>query len=97
MVNTLFSEDKIPKRKVDYVCIAAICIDSILRANKKSYPQVCLEQCKYEIKKRELVSIIYDEVDISSNKNDFDEQLSLQIVCFLVSTNHLKMLYLVLY
>ena len=97
MVNTLFSEDKIPKRKVDYVCIAAICIDSILRASKKSYPQVYLEQCKYEIKKRELVSIIHDEVDISSNKNDFDEQLSLQIECFLVSTNHLKMLCLVLY
>ena len=73
MINTLFTEDKIHKHKVHYVCIAAICIDSILRTDKKNYPQVYLEQCKYKIKKKELVSIIDDEVDISSNESDFDE------------------------
>ena len=35
MLNTLFSEDKIPKERIDYVCFAAICIDSVLRVDKK--------------------------------------------------------------
>ena len=35
MTNTLFSGDKIPKERTDYVCFAAICIDSVLRVDKK--------------------------------------------------------------
>ena len=66
-VNTLFSGDKIPKESIHYVCISAICIDSVLRKDKKNYPQVYLEQCKYKIRKRELVSFIDDEVDLSSD------------------------------
>ena len=66
-VNTLFSGDEIPKERIHYVCISAICIDSVLRRDKKNYPQVYLEQCKYKIKKRELASFIDDEVDLSSD------------------------------
>ena len=35
MINTLFSGDKIPKERIDYVCVAAVCIDSVLRIDKK--------------------------------------------------------------
>ena len=66
-INTLFSGDEIPKERIHYVCISAICIDSVLKRDKKNYPQVYLEQCKYRIKKRELVSFIDDEVDLSSD------------------------------
>ena len=31
MINTRFSGDEIPKERVHYVCIALICIDSVLR------------------------------------------------------------------
>ena len=34
----------LPKERDHYVCIAAICIDSILKVDKKNYPQVYLEQ-----------------------------------------------------
>ena len=51
MINTLFSGDEIPKEKNHYVCIPAVCIDSILRVDKKNYPKVYLEQCKYKIKR----------------------------------------------
>ena len=74
MINTLFSGDEIPKEKIHYVCIPAVCIDSILRVDKKNYPQVYLEQCKYKIKKRELVSLIDDEVDLSSNNSDDSDE-----------------------
>ena len=70
----MFSKDEIPKEKIHYVCIPAVCIDSILRVDKKNYPQVYLEQCKYKIKKRELVSLIDDEVDLSSNNSDDSDE-----------------------
>ena len=69
-INSLFSGDKIPKERIHYVSISAICIDSVLREYKKNYPQVYLEQSKYKIKKKELVSFIDDEVDLSS---DYDQ------------------------
>ena len=59
MINTLFSEDKIPKEKNYYICISAIF--------KKNYPQTYLKQCKYKIKKRELTNFIDDEVILSSD------------------------------
>ena len=46
MVNTLSTDNVIPKEKNRYICIAAICIDSVLKVDKKNYPQVYLEQCK---------------------------------------------------
>ena len=53
VINTLFSGDEIPKERVEYVCISCISINSILRVDKKTYPQVYLEQCKYKTKKKE--------------------------------------------
>ena len=35
MINTLFSGNEIPKERSHYICIAAICIDSVLRVDKK--------------------------------------------------------------
>ena len=67
MVNTLFSGNEIPKERNHYICITAICIDSILRVDKKDYPQVYLEQCKYKIKRGKPVDFIDAEVDLSSD------------------------------
>ena len=57
-INTLFSGDEIPKEKIHYVCISAVYIDSVLRRDTKNFPQVYLEQCKYKIKKSELVLLM---------------------------------------
>ena len=51
MINTLFSGNEIPKERNHYICIATICIDSVLRVDKENYPQIYLEQCKYKIQK----------------------------------------------
>ena len=42
----------------------------VLKVDKKDYPQVYLEQCKYEIKKRKPVYFIDAEVDLSSDDSD---------------------------
>ena len=60
-INTLLSGNEIPKERVEYACIAYISVDSVLRVDKKNYPQVYSEECKYKAKKRQLKSFIdYD-------------------------------------
>ena len=70
MINTLFSGNETPKERNHYICIAAICVDSVLNVGKKSYPPVYLEQFKYKIKKRKPVDFIDAEVDLSSDSLD---------------------------
>ena len=62
-------------------CISAIDIDSVLKIDKKAFPQAYLEQCKYKLKKRKAINyidfeIIDDYTDDSydsdnKNENDF--------------------------
>ena len=71
MINTLFSGDEIPKERIHSICIASVCIDSVLRVDKKNYPQIYLEQCKYKTRERKLVDFINGEVDLSSDNSDY--------------------------
>ena len=71
VTSTFFSKDEIPKEVNHYICIAAICIDSVLKIEKKNYPQVYLEQCEYKLKKRKPIDFIDAEVDL--NSSDMDE------------------------
>ena len=65
IIKTLFSGDETPKERVEYACIACISIDTVLKVDKKHFPQVHLEQCKYKIKKREPKSFFDYEIDLN--------------------------------
>ena len=67
ITKTMFDRDKIPKERVEYTCIPCTSIDSVLKIDRKHYPQVYLEQCKYKVKKREIKSLIDYEIDLSSD------------------------------
>ena len=69
-IKALLLGHEILKERIHYICISAVCIDSVLRVEKKNYAQLYLEQCKYKIRKRELESFIDDEVDLSSDDSD---------------------------
>ena len=47
---TTFTNNTIPIERNHYIFIPAIDIDSVLKIDKRAYPQVYLEQCKYERK-----------------------------------------------
>ena len=51
-VNTNFWGDKVPKEGVHYTCIAYISTDSVVKMERKNYPQAYLEEYKYKIKKK---------------------------------------------
>ena len=46
-IKTNFLGNGLPKENTYYTCIACITDDSVLKINKKNYPQVYLEECKY--------------------------------------------------
>ena len=66
IIKTLFSGDEIPKERLEYACIACVSVDSVLKVDKKNYPQFYLEQCKYKLKKREPKNVIDYEIDLDS-------------------------------
>ena len=47
-------------------------LDSIIRVNKKYYPQTLLEECKYEMKKTKMESLINDDLEPNSSDNETD-------------------------
>ena len=52
----------------------AIDIDSVLKIDKKAYPQAYLEECKYKLKKRKLTSFIDSEIIDDGSDSDIDSQ-----------------------
>ena len=51
-------------------------LDSVVRVNKKYYPQTLLEECKYVIRNNKMENLINDDLDLSSSdesEGDSDE------------------------
>ena len=66
VIKTNFLGNKIPKEKKHYTCIACVTIDPVIRIEKKNYPQVFLEECKYKTKKTKIGKFINTEVESES-------------------------------
>ena len=68
-VNTNFLANGIPKENMHYTCMVCITIDSVMRMDKKNYPQVYLEEYKYKIKKIQMSILINAELDLDSESD----------------------------
>ena len=68
-IKTNFLSNGLPKENTYYTCIACITIDSILKMNKKNYPQVYLEECKYKIKKIHISGFMNTESETDSESD----------------------------
>ena len=67
---TKFNNNIVPIEKNHYICIPAIDIDSVLKIDKKAYPQAYLEERKHKLKKRKIVSFIDSEIIDDSDSDD---------------------------
>ena len=56
-------KEKIPHESASYKCLSLIVLHSVIRANKKHYPQTHLEECKYEMKNK--IILIMDLIMIN--------------------------------
>ena len=67
---------KCQKENMDYTCIACITIDSVMKMEKKNYPQVYLEEYKYRIKKIQMSRFINTELKSDSeSESESDTEL----------------------
>ena len=48
-------------------------LDSVIRANKKFYPQTLLEECKYVIRKNKMENFINNGLNLSSSDENYNE------------------------
>ena len=86
---TFNNNNSIPIEKNHYICIPAIDIDSVLKINKRAYPQAYLEQCKYKLKKRKIVNYIDDEIIDEDSDSDIDDAIDSHLN-FSVSDSYVK-------
>ena len=68
-----FNNNIVPIEKNHYICIPAIDIDSVLKIDKKAYPQAYSEECKYKLKNRKLLSFIDSEIIDDDDDDDSDD------------------------
>ena len=61
--------------KYHYICIPVIDIHSVLKIDKRVYPQAYLEQCKYKLKKRKIVNYVDDEIIDEDSDSDIDDAI----------------------
>ena len=73
-----------PKQNMNYSDIACITIDSVMRIEKKNFPKVYLEECKYKIKKIQMSRFINTELDSDSES---DSESDAELMAKLKSDN----------
>ena len=71
---TNFHTKKMPKEKAPCKCLSIKMMDSVIRANKKYYPQALLEECKYTQEKIKIENYINDDLEDSDSDSDSNNE-----------------------
>ena len=64
---TNFHNKKIPKEKAPCKYLSIIILDSVIKKNKKYYPQTLLEECTYTQEKIKIENYINDDLEDSES------------------------------
>ena len=73
MITNLHNK-KIPKEKSPCKCLSIIMLDSVIKANKKYYPQTFLEECKYVQEKIKTENYIDEDLEKSESDSDSNDE-----------------------
>ena len=71
---TNFHNKKMPKEKAPCKCLSIIMLDSVITANKKYYPQIFLEECKYAQERIKIENHIDEELEKSESDGDSNDE-----------------------
>ena len=72
-VNTNFQGKTVPKENTSYKCLSLIMLDSVIRVNKKYYPQTLLEECIYVLRQNKMENLVNDDLNLSSSDESDNE------------------------
>ena len=67
---TNFHKNKTAKEKALCKCLSMIMLDSVIKTNKKYYPQILLEECKYVQEKIKTEHYINEDLEKSESYSD---------------------------
>ena len=74
-INTNFHNKKLPKEKAPSKCLSIIIIDSVIKSNKKYYPQTLLEECKYVQEKIKTENYIDEDLEKSDSNDETESDI----------------------
>ena len=69
VIKANFLGNDIPKENIHYTCIACVTIDSVMKMDKKYFPQLYLEECNYKLKKIQMSRFINAELESDSDSD----------------------------
>ena len=70
-----FQHNKIPKDNEYCACLSVILLGSIfVNSNKKYYPQIFLEECKYAIKYKTILKTINEDLKLNESVDESDDE-----------------------
>ena len=72
---TNFHNKKMCKEKAPCKCLSIIMIDSVIKANKKYYPQTLLEECKYIQEKIKTENYIDEDLEKSDSNDETESDI----------------------
>ena len=72
---TNFHNKKMPKEKAPCKCLSIIMLDSVIKANKKYYPQTLLEECKYVQEKIKTENYIDEDLEKSDSNDETESDI----------------------
>ena len=72
---TNFHDKTMPKGKASCKCLSIIRIDPVIKANKKYYPQILLEECKYIQEKIKTENYIDEDLENSDSNNETESDI----------------------
>ena len=71
---TNFHDKKMSIEKAPCKCLSIIMLDSVIKANKKYYPQTLLEDCKYVQEKIKIENLINDDLEEIESDSDSNNE-----------------------
>ena len=73
-MTTNFYKKKMLKEKTPCKCLSIIMLDSLIKANKKYYPQTILEECKNVEEKIKMENLINDDLEKRESDSDSNNE-----------------------
>ena len=73
-VITNFRNKKMPEENTPCTCSSIIMLDSVIKAQKKYYPQTVLEEWKYEQKRIKIENLTDDDLEKSEYHSDSNDE-----------------------
>ena len=73
-MNTNFHGKKMPEEKAPCECLSVLMPDSVIKANKKYYPQTFWKECKYILEKIKMENHTDENLEKNESNSDSNDE-----------------------